>query len=156
VDVVKSVPADAGKSKLAAKNRPADRRSGKGNSNRAPTPRSSELPDALQAGTTWAGELVRLQEGLRDTYTATFTVFERSGVWFKARLVAGPSDREILGTVKNGRIDWLAKDVVAHAGHPGQDHQGEIKGEEIRLEYAGIAPTDGRPVWGTVTLRLKK
>ena len=57
----------------------------------------------------------------------TLTVLERKGETFRARFVIGETiDREIAGTVKDGKLSWLAKDVKAIKGTAGADNQATI------------------------------
>ena len=87
----------------------------------------------------------------------TFRVIERNGDAFIARWEDPYNDREVQGTCRNGKIAWLARDVVTvRKGHGGHDNSGIIQGEVISMTYAGDAVTNGEPVSGTVTLRLEK
>ncbi len=93
--------------------------------------------------------------GMEGGVKQTLTVLERNGEKFKARYVAdlGPIIREVRGTVKDGKIEWFARDAVAISGNAGGDMIGTL-GEE-----------DGKPIlitkWkmgqkeGGTTLRLK-
>jgi hypothetical protein len=115
-----------------------------------------EVKDSLQPGTVWTGEQLRIVEGNSQTFRVIFTVRERNGDRFKARLEVATNIREINGTISNGRISWLARDVKVVKGHQGHDHTGTIQGEEISLVYSGIGVPEGAPVSGTVKLRLEK
>ncbi len=54
-------------------------------------------------------------------------VIERKGEKFLARFVIGNNlDREVAGTVKDGKLSWLAKDVRVIKGEPGGDNQATI------------------------------
>ncbi len=112
--------------------------------------------DVLQPGTVWIGEHVRIQRDTREAFAVTFRVLQRDGETFKARFEGSNNVREVRGSVKNGEIRWLAKDVTVIKGHKGHDHSGTIRGEEISLKYSGVAVTNGEAVSGTVTLRLEK
>jgi len=114
--------------------------------------------DALRTGTVWTGEQTRVVEGDSrvQRYPVTFTVRDRNGDRFKARLDTTTNIREIYGTIKSGRISWLARDVKIIKGHQGHDHTGTIQDDEISLKYAGIGVPEGTPVSGTVKLRLEK
>jgi uncharacterized protein (TIGR03067 family) len=105
-------------------------------------PRVMPAVDSLQPGSVWVG-----QPG-----NSTFTVLDRQGERFKARLVVGRLVREVNGTIKDGRLWWLARDVKAIVGGPGGDNQGEIKGDEVAMTWSD----PGRPGGGQFTLRLEK
>jgi serine/threonine protein kinase len=116
----------------------------------------SSVRDALQTKTIWVGKQLRMQEGMPqpETGDVKFSVLERGPESFVAILEAVNYIRKIRGQIKDGRISWLKEDVEAIKGNPGHDHMGKLQGNEITLTYSGIAVTDGRPVWGTLQLRL--
>jgi len=83
------------------------------------------------------------------------TVTERKGDKFKARFLIGQGiSRDVTGTVKDGKLVWLAKDVIAVRGRPGADNYGtlatDVKGERIDFVYKA-----GNAVQGNFTLRLQ-
>jgi hypothetical protein len=90
----------------------------------------------------------------------TLTVLERKGDQFKAlyeipkHLRTPKHSREISGTVKNGSIEWFAKDVKVLEGHEGQDTSGTIKDNTILLRYTGVTKTTGENVTGEISLQL--
>jgi serine/threonine protein kinase len=104
-------------------------------------------PDAFTRGSIWKGELTRRASdapGREQKHAVVFTVTERDGTTFKARmeiLGAGPYNqvREVRGTIENGKIKWSAQDVKVLKGHAGHDHIGEVTGKHIELRYKGPA-----------------
>src|ERR1700719_234283 len=57
----------------------------------------------------------------------TLTVTERIGDSFRAEFKIGDGiDRVVEGTVKEGKVSWLAKDVRAIKGGKGGDNHGTI------------------------------
>jgi formylglycine-generating enzyme required for sulfatase activity len=91
-------------------------------------PGAPAAPDRLQPGSVWGGVPRNL----------TFTVLERQGERFKARLEVGKQVREVNGTITDGRLRWAARDVKVLKGTPGYDHEGEIKGDEVAM--TGLNP----------------
>ncbi len=86
----------------------------------------------------------------------TLTVLERKGETFHARFVIGNSlERMVTGTVKDGKVSWLAKDVRVIKGGPGADNQATITrdkdGDLLNFTYGD----KGRTI-GAFVLRLKK
>jgi hypothetical protein len=78
----------------------------------------------------------------------TLTVIERKGNTFRARLVVGEEvDRTLVGTVRDGKISWLAKEVKSAKGGQGGDNTGTIRGDQIEFEYRSDAGS------GTFTVR---
>jgi formylglycine-generating enzyme required for sulfatase activity len=65
--------------------------------------------------------------------------------------VVGKQVREVNGTIKDGRIHWLARDDKVIAGTRGDDHEGEIKGDEVAMTRS---KPGGSPSY--FKLRLKK
>jgi serine/threonine protein kinase len=98
--------------------------------------------DSLQPGSIW----------LADPGNFTFTILEREGERIKARFLVGGQVREIHGTIKEGRLHWLARDVKVISGKPGGDHEGEIKGDEVLMSGSN---SEGS-VAGKFTLKLSK
>ena len=142
---------------ISIKEVPDDRVSKKSSRRRTPKAKN-ETTDAFQPETVSIGDHIRIQEGSQETFSGTLTVLERRGERFVAQFDLPNNTREIHGTIKDGRISWLAKDVkvIENHGHQGHDHFGTIEGEEISLSYSGIAVTDGKPVSGEVKLRLQR
>jgi hypothetical protein len=102
----------------------------------------SIVADPFQPGSVWE----------TDPGNNTFTVLERQGERFKALFVIGRQVREVSGTIKDGRLRWLGRDVKAIAGSPGGDNEGEIKGNEFAMNWSadpGPLPS------GRYKLRLK-
>jgi formylglycine-generating enzyme required for sulfatase activity len=116
----------------------------------------SLLSDTLKVGSVWIGDHERIQGDVRETFPMTLTVLKREGEEFQARYEAKYRTFEIRGTIKNGKISWLAKDVKAIKGKPGHDTIGTIHRNEMSLRYSGLAYTDGKAESGTYTLRLEK
>jgi hypothetical protein len=63
----------------------------------------------------------------------TFTVLKVDGETFEAKLVMERDniDREIKGTIKDGKVSWLATDVHALKGNEGGDNSGTIAVDKI-------------------------
>ena len=59
--------------------------------------------------------------------------------------------REVNGTIKDGRIRWLARDVKVIAGRPGGDNEGKMNGNEIAMTWSN----PGGPIRGHFKLRLQ-
>lgn len=101
---------------------------------------TARLKDSFLANSVWVD----------DDKTLMLTVLERKGEAFRGKLVSGDSvERTFAGTVKNGRIAWLAKDVQATKGGQGGDNTGTISGNRIDFEYRSDAGM------GTFTLRRR-
>jgi hypothetical protein len=105
-----------------------------------PTPVPTHA-DCLQPGSVWQGE----------PGNTTFTILERQGERFKARFEAGGHVRELYGTIKDGRLRWLARDVKVIAGNAGGDNEGQIMGDEVAMTYSD----PGGPTRGKFTLRVR-
>ena len=104
-----------------------------------------ELPpaaDSLQPGSVWVAE----------PGNSLFTILERQGERFKARFEVGRQVREVNGTIKDGRLRWLAGNVKAISGNPGGDNEGEIRGDEVAMTWSN----PGGPIRGRFTFRLKE
>ncbi len=87
---------------------------------RKPTPPRT---DPFQVKSVWVNE------------TITLSVVERKGEKFRAKLSVGDSvERDISGTVKDGKVTWLAKDVKTIKGDQGGDNYGTIQGDRIDFE----------------------
>ena len=115
----------------------------------APTPEQpapAPPADPFQANSVW----------VNDGKAMTLTVLERKGETFHARFVIGNSlERMVTGTVKDGKVSWLAKDVRVIKGGPGADNQATITrdkdGDLLNFTYGD----KGRTI-GAFVLRLKK
>ena len=81
-----------------------------------------------------------------------FTILERQGEQFKSRYEGDNRVQEVNGTIKDGRLHWLSRDVKVIAGRPGHDNEGEIKGDEIAMYYSDPG---GGPIRGYFKLRLQ-
>ena len=116
----------------------------RGGSPKRPADEPSRMPaaDSLQPGSVWVAE----------PGNWTFTVLEREGERFKARFVVGKQIREVNGTIKEGRVRWLAGNVKVISGDPGHDNEGQINGNEISMTYS----SPNRPGSGQFKLRLRK
>jgi hypothetical protein len=67
--------------------------------------------DPLQANTVWRGT------------DNTLTITERKDDQYRAVYTNGKSfERQVRGTIKDGKLTWVLKDVVAIKGQPGGDH----------------------------------
>lgn len=87
-----------------------------------------------------------------DAPKRTLTVLERKGDKFRAKFSIGAVEREISGTVNDGKVAWLAKDVrAAAAAGPGGDNEGTIRGDTIDFVWRDIRGGSGK-----FTLRLRK
>lgn len=86
----------------------------------------------------------------------TLTVLKCNGEKFEARLELGDKiSREIKGTIKDGKVSWLAKDVRAVKGNAGGDNSGTIATDKIG-EKIDFVWHDDNGESGTFTLRLSK
>ena len=63
--------------------------------------------------------------------------------------------REVSGTIKDGKVSWLAKDVRALDGGAGGDNRGTI-GTDEQGDKIDFVWGPGNVVKGTFTLRLRK
>jgi serine/threonine protein kinase len=114
--------------------------------------------DALQPGTIWTGKHHLSVDGATKPLVSpvTFIVHERNGEKFAARYVLPNDIREIVGTISNGQVRWLARDVTVVKGNQGLDNFGTIRGGQITVSFSGILPGTGQKMSGTVELRLDK
>ena len=84
--------------------------------------------DALQPQSVWT----RVNAGVN----LALTILERQGEKFVGRFEVGPGiERLVNGTIKDGKISWLAKDVSAIKGARGGDNEGTIKGDSIDFTW---------------------
>ena len=97
--------------------------------------------DLIQPMSVWVG-------GARKW---TLTILERQGEAFRAQWQTDSIDREVRGTIKDGKISWLAKDVRAEEGGVGGDNVGVIDGETINLNWE-----DAKGHSGSFELRLER
>ena len=100
----------------------------------------------FQAKSIWVGEDPK----------KILTVIERKGETFRARFDIGSEiEREVTGTIKDGKLSWFSKDVRVIKGDRGGDNSGTITrddaGDMIDFEYRGADGTGG-----SYTLRLRK
>jgi uncharacterized membrane protein YgcG len=104
-------------------------------------PISWPLADAIQPGAILAAE------------GRTLTIVERSGDTFKARFETGLGKyvRDVSGTIKEGKLSWLARDVHGVKGGDGGDNIGTIQGDEVHFVWH---QSGHRTPSGTFTLRL--
>jgi len=105
---------------------------------------SEKLPtgsdDPLPVNSVWVNESLNL----------TFTVLEREGESFRAKLVVGNGiDRTIKGTVKGNRVTWFSQDVKATKGDQGGDNDGVVNGDQIDFTFTARKGT------GKFTLRRR-
>ena len=116
------------------------------------------VADAFQPGTIWTGKQILHTEGTPkpQEISVTLTVRERAGERFKARFVHGNSKRDVHGTIENGRIRWLARDVTVVKGNKGFDYDGTINGGQIHLTCSGIVTSSGKRRSGTTRMHLEK
>ena len=101
--------------------------------------------DPIQPNSVWLGQ--------PPWSTFIFTIKERRGETFKGRFetASGSYIRDVTGTVKDGKISWLSKDVRAIKGGVGGDNEGTIDGDKIDFIVRGSeAERSGR--W---SVRLK-
>ncbi len=102
---------------------------------------SKPAPDLLQPGSVWKA----------DQVNRTFTVMERTGERLRANFVVGNDTREIRGTIKDGQLSWLARDVrMIRGSDRGGDNVGKILDREIAMTWS----RPGGPEHGTFKLRL--
>ncbi len=90
-----------------------------------------------------------------DNPRHVLTVIERKGAMFRARFEVGPNiTRMIKGTVKDGKVDWFAKDVRAIRGKVGGDNHGTITSDDLGDKIDFVWGLHGRQR-GEFTLRLR-
>jgi serine/threonine protein kinase len=117
--------------------------------------------DRLQRGTEWIGQnIMTSAHSSTRTPPLTFRVLERKGEKFTAEWRTTPvyGNWMVNGTIQDGQISWLAKDVTFIKGNEseGYDTVGTIQGDEIRLKYSGIGHDHKHEYKGAVKLYLKK
>lgn len=104
--------------------------------------------DAFRANSVWENQASKLR----------LTVLEREGETFRARFVIGddrnPLIREVAGTVRNGKVSWLARNVRALRGGVGGDNVGTL-GKDRDGDKIDFAYTQGKTS-GKFTLRLTR
>lgn len=115
----------------------------------APNPTSGKFTlyrmqaDRFQKGTIWTNEKV----GNR------FVVLDRRDGKFRANFeLPNGVVREIEGTVSDGLLSWLAKDVRVKTGTVGGDNYGAIRGDTIDFSYTNKPGN----ISGTFVLKLQK
>jgi hypothetical protein len=103
--------------------------------------------DLFQPKSTWVGN---------KKPRLVLTVTERKGANFRAKFAVGPGiTRMISGTVKDGKVDWFAKDVIAVKGRVGDDNHGTIASDDLgdKIDFVW---GPGSEIKGKFTLRLQK
>jgi hypothetical protein len=95
--------------------------------------------DLAQAGTVWVD----------DAGDRSLEIVTRSGESFQGKFItrSGKLERNVAGTIKDGNISWLARDVQAVKGGAGGDKHATIDGDAIHF------PQQGRSS-GAFTLKL--
>ena len=119
-----------------------------------------DLSDAFQPGSVW---MTDVRGGTKEP-RAVLVVIERANDQFKAVFVS-PEDtlrmNMLGGTIKNGRIEWRGRDVMAlgktkkgqaKQSTPIPDQSGVLDGERINMTQSGT----GGSASGAYALRLKK
>ena len=81
--------------------------------------------DVVQPGAVW------LTDVPTNGLTSSLTITERQGETFKGRYEWPGMKREFTGTIKDGKLSWLSKDVRTVRGNPGWDNFGTIQGDKI-------------------------
>ncbi|MBX9585158.1 MAG: hypothetical protein K2X87_33035, partial [Gemmataceae bacterium] len=123
------------------------------------TRRSSPWRASRSARTACSTGKVRASKSVwaRDNPRGVLTVTERKGERFTATFEVGNDiERVVTGTIKDGKLSWLARDVrVVRGGGPGGDNHGTLgsdeSGEKIDFVWRGDNGSTG-----TFTLRLRK
>lgn len=110
--------------------------------------------DAFQVNSVWAdvADVRFLDKGKSLTVTA------REGEKFKATFkFQDEIEREITGTIKDGKLSWLAKDVRAIKGNAGGDNEGTLGKDKMgdKIDFVWRKPGSD-DVAGKFTLRLIK
>lgn len=100
--------------------------------------------DPFRVKSVWVGETPRM----------ALTVTERVGEKFKAKFEIGDKiEREVRGTIKDGKLSWLAKNVTVVRGGVGGDNDGTLGrdkiGDKIDFVWRGEKGANGM-----FTLRL--
>jgi hypothetical protein len=102
--------------------------------------------DAFQSNSVWSSG------GSKSVLTVT----ERKGAVFQARFELGPHiERMIKGTVKDGKVEWFAKDVIAIKGRVGGDNHGTITSDDLGDKIDFVWHNEANQ-GGNFTLRLQK
>ncbi|MGL4552442.1 MAG: 3-keto-disaccharide hydrolase, partial [Gemmataceae bacterium] len=105
-----------------------------------PTPPDAAAPDPFRVGSVWTG----------DSPRKVLTVTDRKGEQFTATFVIGDKiERVVTGTVQDGKVRWLARDVRAVLGGVGGDNHGTLESDRIEFAWSGSNGTSG-----TFVLRL--
>ena len=88
---------------------------------------AGEAADAIQAGSTW-----------QDNAGRTLIILQRMGGTYRGRFTKNDQFiREVTGSVTGDKISWLAKDVSAIKGGPGNNF-GTIKDDKMSLNLLAI------------------
>lgn len=100
--------------------------------------------DAFQVKTVWVG----------DNPRKALTVTERKGERFTAVFEIGDeTDRVVTGTIRDGKISWMAKDVRVIRGSAGGDNHGTLGSDEVGDKIDFVWRNDNGSS-GTFSLRL--
>jgi hypothetical protein len=102
--------------------------------------------DSFQPKTVWVD----------DNPRKVLTVTQRKGEMFTATLEIGDKiERVVTGTIRDGKISWMAKDVRVVRGSPGGDNHGTLATDKVgdRIDFVWRGD-DGSN--GTFSLRLGK
>jgi hypothetical protein len=93
---------------------------------------------------------------VNDNFQSVLTVTERKGEKFTATFVLGDKmERVVTGSIKDGKISWLSKDVRAVRGNAGGDNHGTLGRDKIGDKIDFVWRQDNGAN-GTFTLRLSK
>src|SRR5262249_50927183 len=91
-----------------------------------------------------------------DNPRKVLTVLERKGEKFTATFAIGErTERVVTGTIKDGKLSWLAKDVRAVRGGVGGDNHGTLGSDNAGAKI-DIVWRDANGANGTFTLRQGK
>lgn len=102
--------------------------------------------DSFQAKTVWVD----------DNPRTVLTVTERKGERFTATFEIGDKiERVVTGTIRDGKISWMAKDVRVIRGSPGGDNHGTLGSDKVGDKIDFVWRSDDGSS-GTFSLRLGK
>ncbi|MCA9190684.1 MAG: hypothetical protein KDB03_02940 [Planctomycetales bacterium] len=120
-------------------------------------PKKLEKKDELQPGTRWVGESIRIPaNGAPEKFTFELVVKSRDGDGFTGRVNIGNIVIfDLVGTTKNGEVQWLGKDIKHEKGIARHDYRGVVANGKLNLQYGGAVAKDMRtPVLGKVEANL--
>jgi serine/threonine protein kinase len=108
---------------------------------------ASPPSDPFEVNSVWVG----------DSPRKVLTVIARKGEKFTAKFEIADDmiEREVTGTINDGTLSWLAKDVRAIRGRVGGDNHGTIRSDESGDEIDFVW-RDDNGASGTFILRLSK